>query len=97
MSGASAQSPSRAASSKDGLPISETYREQFLEAFDSLVKELTEDGSANPEIADGIEHLAEVIDNGVLFSGAHKLTFKPTLLRVTLCLPAGTQVQCPRR
>lgn len=39
---------------------SESYREKFQAVFPELLKELTEDGLKNPEIADGIRHLQEV-------------------------------------
>ncbi len=44
---------------------SESYKALFLSVFPSLVQELTEDGLNNPEIADGVQHLKEVLDFNV--------------------------------
>ena len=42
---------------------SESYRGKFQAVFQELLKELTEDGLKNPEIADGIRHLQEVSES----------------------------------
>ena len=43
--------------------VSEAYRKQFLAAFDSLVKELTEDEiAASPELEESLEYFEEVSD-----------------------------------
>ena len=46
--------------SKKPSSHSEGYCELFKAAFHDLVKELTEDGLKNPEIADGVQHLQDV-------------------------------------
>ena len=47
-------------SQQQAISHSESYREKFHKVFPVLVKELTEDGLNNPEIADGIRHLQDV-------------------------------------
>lgn len=47
-------------SKQQPISHSESYREKFHKVFPVLVKELTEDGLKNPEIADGIRHLQDV-------------------------------------
>lgn len=44
---------------------SESYKGLFHSVFPGLVKELTEDGLSNPEIADGVKHLKEVLNFNV--------------------------------
>ncbi len=44
---------------------SESYKGLFHCVFPGLVKELTEDGLSNPEIADGVKHLKEVLNFNV--------------------------------
>ena len=41
--------------------ISESYKAVFKETFPELVRELTESGLKDPEIADGMLHLQKVI------------------------------------
>ncbi len=64
---------------------SESYKGLFHSVFPGLVKELTEDGLSNPEIADGVKHLKEVLNfnvpNGMSLCNIVLCFMSPTPLR----------------
>ena len=74
---------------------SENYRGLFTAVFHDLVKQLTEEGLKNPEIADGIQHLQEVSLQSVKWavllqrSSRAQAIYMMVLQARPLCLPLG--------
>ena len=60
---------------------SENYKPLFKTVFPELVKELTEEGLADPEISDGIQHLQSVSKHFTTYTTSRCIEITPLHLR----------------